>query len=272
MPTFNDPAADAEEARQAMRGLAHASQRIEDPDELYGIVGELLGTARSLEQSLIQLSGGCLTHQGRAAHDDGDKNLGAADAWAAADALRQAARHISDAEAVLDQASGHLGRIAWRPAAAHEGRWVNIAYIDSPLAKQIIGLLHLAGPESIIERLQRFDGGAASDEAAVEAGQVYDVPPTNDPDDQRFAQGSYVLIINEEREYVALYREYTPPPQTEGAGGAAAMSGAGPAQGAANAEAVRRALEERRDRVRGDGSWFTPDRIAEIKRDRGLGR
>mgnify|MGYP006867833646 CR=1 FL=1 len=37
-------------------------------------------------------------------------------------------------------------------------------------------------------------------------------------------------------------------------------------------EAARRALDERRDRVRGDGSWFTPDRIADIKRDRGLER
>ena len=57
MPTFNDPTADAEEARQALRGLAHATIRIDDPDRLYGIVGELLGSARSFEQSLIQMAG-----------------------------------------------------------------------------------------------------------------------------------------------------------------------------------------------------------------------
>ena len=34
MPTFNDPTADAEEARQALRGLAHATMRIDDPDIL----------------------------------------------------------------------------------------------------------------------------------------------------------------------------------------------------------------------------------------------
>jgi len=165
MPTFNDPTADSAEARQALRGLAHATLRIDDPDKLYDIVGELLGATRSLEQSLIQLGGASLTHQDRAAHDDGDLGLGAADAWAAADALRQAAGHVSAAETVLDQASGHLRRIAW----------------------------------------QR---------------------PQN----------------------------------------------TGPAQGPANAEAARRALDERRNRVRGDESWFTPDRIADIKRDRGLGR
>src|SRR5690625_1667578 len=114
MPTFNDPTADSAEARQALRGLAHATLRIDDPDKLYDIVGELLGATRSLEQSLIQLGGASLTHQDRAAHDDGDLGLGAADAWAAADALRQAAGHVSAAETVLDQASGHLRRIAWQ--------------------------------------------------------------------------------------------------------------------------------------------------------------
>lgn len=109
MPTFHDPSADAEEARQALRGLAHASMRIDDPDVLYGVVGELLGAARSLEQSLIQLGGASLTYQGRAAHDDGDRNLGAADAWAAADALRQAARYVSAAETVLIRHPGIWG-------------------------------------------------------------------------------------------------------------------------------------------------------------------
>ncbi|WP_062391155.1 hypothetical protein [Gordonia phthalatica] len=167
MPTFNDPSADAAEARQALRGLAHASRRIDNPDELYGIVGELLGATRSLEQSLIQLGGASLTHQTRATHDDGDRNLGAADAWAAADALQQAARHVSASETLLDQASGHLGRIAWDP------------------------------------------------------------------------------------------------PQRDRTG---------PAQDAATADAAQQALDERRNRVRGDGSWFTPDRIADIKRNRGLER
>ena len=83
MPTFNDPTADAAEARQALQGLAHATLRIDDPDKLYGIVGELLGATRSLEQSLIQLGEASLIYQDRAAHDDGDLGLGAADAWAA---------------------------------------------------------------------------------------------------------------------------------------------------------------------------------------------
>ena len=31
MPTFNDPVADADELREAVRGLAHATRSIDDP-------------------------------------------------------------------------------------------------------------------------------------------------------------------------------------------------------------------------------------------------
>ena len=44
MPTFNDPAADAREASEAVRGLAHATQRIENPEVLYPVIGELMAT------------------------------------------------------------------------------------------------------------------------------------------------------------------------------------------------------------------------------------
>ncbi|UAL29808.1 hypothetical protein K8W59_19100 [Nocardioides rotundus] len=269
MPTFNDPSADAEEARQAVRGLAHASQRIDNPDVLYGIVGELLGTARSLEQSLIQLSGACLTHQGRAAHDDGDRNLGAADAWAAADALAQAARHISGAETFLDQASGHLGRIAWQPLVR---QWVTVVFLQGEEADRVLDVIDHDGPEAAIEHLRGFDYGEETTSAALVNGHVYDEPPTG-MRDQRVNEGEYALVYSRAFGNVALYREHAPASETTAAAGETpGMTGAGPAQSAADAEAVQRALEERRDRVRGDGSWFTPDRIAEIKRDRGLGR
>jgi hypothetical protein len=35
VPTFQDPAADATEAQQALRGLAHAARTINDPREIY---------------------------------------------------------------------------------------------------------------------------------------------------------------------------------------------------------------------------------------------
>lgn len=55
MPTFNNPAADAAEAQQALRGLAHATRSIDDPRQVYSVLGSLSAAAASLEQALHQL-------------------------------------------------------------------------------------------------------------------------------------------------------------------------------------------------------------------------
>lgn len=56
MATFDDPTADAAEAQQALRGLAHATRTIHDPTQIYSVLGSLSQAAASLEQSLHQLA------------------------------------------------------------------------------------------------------------------------------------------------------------------------------------------------------------------------
>ena len=56
MPTFYDPVADAEEASQALRGLAHASRDFTHPEDAYGVIGDLLAGVRSMQQSIQQLA------------------------------------------------------------------------------------------------------------------------------------------------------------------------------------------------------------------------
>lgn len=125
MPTFHDPVADGEEARQALRGLAHATRAIDDPSETYAVVGELLAGVRSLGQVLDQLGNAHLRHQLLARTDDGDRTAGAVEALAAADELHHAARLIERAGCDLDRASQHSGRIAWQSAASRYSAEVN---------------------------------------------------------------------------------------------------------------------------------------------------
>ena len=42
MPTFQNPTADAAEASEALRGLAHATRVFEDPADTYAVLGDLL--------------------------------------------------------------------------------------------------------------------------------------------------------------------------------------------------------------------------------------
>ena len=95
MPTFSNPVQDATETRQAVRALAHASRTFADPADTYQVVGELLGTLRSLEQVLEQVAAAHVLHQDKAFLDNGDHEAGVDEAWAAANALRRAARAMA---------------------------------------------------------------------------------------------------------------------------------------------------------------------------------
>lgn len=116
MPTFSNPVQDATETRQAVRALAHASRAFADPADTYQVVGELLGTLRSLEQVLEQVAAVHVLHQDKAFLDNGDHEAGVDEAWAAANALRRAAELVQSAETAVDQASQHSSYIAWHPA------------------------------------------------------------------------------------------------------------------------------------------------------------
>lgn len=179
-----------------------------------------------------------------------DRNLGAADAWAAADALRQAAQQVSAAERALDQASGQLGRIAWQPP---ERQWVTVVFLHGEDADGVLDLIDRDGTDAAIEQLRGFDSGDETTRAALAKEDAYDVPPT-DANTRMVTEVEYALTYSPTFGYVVLYRAYTPSPATTTA------EGDGPA---GDAEAARRALDERRRRVRGDGSCVqTPARSA----------
>ena len=84
MPTFHDPLADAAEASEAIRGLAHASRVFDGPADTYTVFGDLTAAMRSLRQVLDQLAATHLAHRERAHHDDGDHLAGDRSALAAA--------------------------------------------------------------------------------------------------------------------------------------------------------------------------------------------
>src|SRR4051794_38030965 len=55
MPIFSRRSVDADEAYEALRGLAHATRLIDDPIEIYAVLGSLSRGLASLEQALHQL-------------------------------------------------------------------------------------------------------------------------------------------------------------------------------------------------------------------------
>jgi hypothetical protein len=115
MPTFSRASADAEEASEALRGLAHATQLIDDPTEIYAVIGSLSLGLACLEQALHQLR---QFHDGpvhRRAGVTEDARTGRAASYQVAWELHRAAEIVHQVAAGLDRAHENEATIAYDP-------------------------------------------------------------------------------------------------------------------------------------------------------------
>lgn len=208
MPTFTDPAADAAEMYEAMRGLAYASIVLDRPERMYGMLGDLLGAVRSLEQVLGQFSKGHTDARGRAANDAGNHAAGTQDALTAAAELRQAAALIGEAERRLDAGMAAAGRIAWQPTvqiSEAPSRLINVVFLQGGEADHALDLIESGGADAAIQELAGYDFGDETVDAALENGYVYDSVPVAQLD--RIATlDAYTLVYNHDHRHIALYR------------------------------------------------------------------
>ena len=210
MPTFQNPTADAAEASEALRGLAHATRAIEEPADTYTVLGDLLAGVRSLRQVLDQLASVHFRNQVRAYDDDGNQGAGASHALTAAADLRQTAVLLDGVHDQLDAAMGVSGRIAWRPAPstpAPPARWVGIVFLQGQDADEVLAIIDRDGTDAAIEHLTGFDMGEETTQAALVNGYIYDEPPPP-PLDRSVEQGRYVLTYNHDHGHVSLLRAH----------------------------------------------------------------
>ena len=113
MPSFNDPVADADEFREAVRGLAHATRSIEDPTSIYSVLGSISSALASLSQSLHQLGD---FHDGpsrKQAWMDGDLNAGRAASYKVSWELHRAAEMVHQVAECVDRAHEVEATIAY---------------------------------------------------------------------------------------------------------------------------------------------------------------
>lgn len=275
MPTFFDSTADAAEASEALRGLAHASRTFDEPAQMYGVIGDLSSGMRSLRQVLDQIAD---VHERKAAHafnDDGSHEAGVRDALAAAEELRQAANLVDRAYDRLAEGFIAAGRIAWHPDPAVEdaapSRWVNVVFLQGDEADRPLRILGELGHVDAVDYFAQWDYGDETTQAALENGYVYDEPGEG-TNDQVAISGDYALVVNPHIGYVSLLRRYTEP-GTE----AQEAAQAGPSPMRDGPELLvsysSPGAPKRTDlpASKSDGSWFEPAKIAAVKQARGLG-
>ena len=113
MPSFNDPVADADELREAVRGLAHATRSIEDPTSIYSVLGSISSALASLSQSLHQLGD---FHDGpsrKQAWTNSDPNTGRAASYQVSWELHRAAEMVHQVAECVDRAHEVEATIAY---------------------------------------------------------------------------------------------------------------------------------------------------------------
>lgn len=206
MPTFTNPHADAVEAAEALRALAHASRGVEDPAVLYPVIGELLTGVGALGQVLGQLADAHTIHLARALDDAGNPASGQAWALGAADELRHAAALLERIETRLDSASRRASHVAWQPEPEPERRFVSVVFLQGEDAEQVLEMLTRDGTDAAIAHLAQWDYGDETTQAALENGYVYDAPPLGALD-RSTAAGMYTLTFNPFLGHVSLLRE-----------------------------------------------------------------
>lgn len=118
MPTFENPAVDADEVQSALRALAHATRSIDDPRQIYSVLGSLTSAVASLSQSLHQLA---------AVHDDGRQRR----AWVPESSPRgrSAAYRVSWD---LHRAAEMLRQVGETIANAHEAEAILVYHREFP--------------------------------------------------------------------------------------------------------------------------------------------
>ncbi|QBE49685.1 hypothetical protein [Leucobacter triazinivorans] len=210
MPTFQNPTADAAEASEALRGLAHASRVFEDPADTYTVLGDLLAGVRSLHQVLDQLATAHVTHRVRAHDDAGDQSVGATYALAATRDLQQAAELLDGVLYRVDQAMVASGQIAWHPEPTvppSVSRWVSVVFLQGQDADEVLAIIDRDGTDAAIEHLAGYDYGEDTVQAALVNGYVYDTPPTGALD-KTATRDVYTLTYSPFLGHVGLLRQH----------------------------------------------------------------
>lgn len=211
MPTYNDPTADAAEASEALRGLAHASGVFDRPADMYRVLGDLSASIRHLHQIVEQIAANHETKIPYAFDDAGSHETGVRYALDAAEQLHRAARLLDQSYDQLAEGFSTAGRVAWHhePApdtnVALDRQWVTVVFLQGQEADQVLDIIQAHGVDAAVEHLAQWDYGAETDSAAIANGDIRDAIPAGVLD-RTADSGHYTLTYNPFMGHVALHR------------------------------------------------------------------
>lgn len=188
--------------------LARATVAIDEPADLYPLIGELLSSLHSLVQTTDQLAHAHMRYRGRARTQDGDIAAGGREVDDATWALVRARELLAAAGGSFDLAAHACGQVAWS-SADRVHRWVSVVHLQGPDAEPVLDMLDRSGTPATIRHLAGWDRGDETTEAALIDGYVYEGIPTCHTDHvAEDPTSGYTLVHNRALGYVSLLRNF----------------------------------------------------------------
>ncbi|MER6936228.1 hypothetical protein ABTX24_26175 [Nocardioides sp. NPDC127514] len=112
---ISDSSTHAAQARESLRHLAHSSRRIEDPGELYDLLGDISLALNSMAQSLHQIARVHDTLEPGSARVAESTRSGRATSYAVSWEVHRSAEILTQAAAGVDRACQNEARITYAP-------------------------------------------------------------------------------------------------------------------------------------------------------------
>lgn len=113
MPTFENPAAHADEVQTALRALAYETRSIDNPHQIYSVLGSLTSAVASLSQSLHQLASFHDAEAKKGVWVAGDSRAGRAATHQVSWELHRAAEILHQVSESIASAHGAEARITY---------------------------------------------------------------------------------------------------------------------------------------------------------------
>jgi hypothetical protein len=112
---ISDSSTHAAQARESLRHLAHSSRRIEDPGELYELLGDISLALNSMAQSLHQIARVHDTLEPGRARVAESARSGRATSYAVSWEVHRSAEILTQASSGIDRACQNEARISYAP-------------------------------------------------------------------------------------------------------------------------------------------------------------
>jgi len=205
MTVSNEPVDDAADAANALEAMTQTIPPLTNLNEIPAIIGELTKLSTHLAEVALVIAGKIKTHRKAASIGDTRSNFAAGHSSITADRLREASDLIDNATRLLEGVEWGVEQVTWPDELRAEPQWVNLLRPQRGETGDLFEVLDVGGESGLVHALRGYNDDEWV-QIRIAEGYVYDEPPSRSSD-QVYRSNDLILVHNQDRDSIALYRQ-----------------------------------------------------------------